>query len=61
MVDELADNGYSLQLTASKWEDVEPIYNAIASRRTLTLAGAVLALLALSWRTRKTALVRLLK
>lgn len=44
MVDELVDNGYSLQLTASRWEDVEPTYNAMAGRRNLTLAGAVLAL-----------------
>ena len=44
MVDKLADKGYALQLTASKWEEVEPIYNAMAGRRTLTLAGAVLAL-----------------
>ena len=44
MVDKLADKGYALQLTASKWEEVEPIYNAMAGRRTLTLVGAVLAL-----------------
>lgn len=37
IVPDLAQIGYTVQMTASKWKDAAPIYNAMARRRSLSL------------------------
>lgn len=45
-VADLADMGYTVQMSASRWEDVESTYEAMASRRRLTLLCAILSCIA---------------
>ncbi len=40
---ELADLGYVVQMSSSRWEEVESTYHSMLQRRTLTLVWAVLA------------------
>ncbi len=42
---ELADKGYTVQMTVSRWEDVESTYNIMLSRRTTTLICALFTLI----------------
>lgn len=42
-VADLADMGYSVQMSASRWEDVESTYDAMLNRRGITLICAVLS------------------
>lgn len=40
---ELADMGYSVQLSTSRWEDVASAYSAMLTRRNMTLIFAIIA------------------